>query len=168
MTKLCRLNRGPERIVQGMNRPGYESSWERNVQGTKRPKNESSIYRRFVSSIYRRFVPGNETSWERNVYRSPLFWTDSMISMSLTLYGNHVVTPYSRCDLTSALQSRLKHFISRHVKVLLITAVIPLAFLETICICSTKVSPLSIIIPKSFSRLVHSIFTALPSQSDTV
>jgi len=70
------------------------------------------------------------------------------------------------CELLTYLL--LKHFISRHVKVLLITAIIPMAFLETICICSTKVSPLSIIIPKSFSRLVHSIFTALPSQSDIV
>jgi len=32
-----------------------------------------------------------------------LFCTFSMASISLTLYGDHVVTPYSKCGLTNAL-----------------------------------------------------------------
>ena len=51
------------------------------------------------------------------------------------------------CELLTYLL--LKHFISRHVKVLLITAIIPLAFLETImhmlkpCICVLNTGLLS-------------------------
>jgi len=48
---------------------------------------------------------------------------------------------------------------SRHVKVLLMTAIIPFVFLETICICSEKFSSLSIIIPKSLSRCDLDLYT---------
>ena len=92
-----------------------------------------------------------------------LFHTFSISSISFILQGNQVMTPYSRCGLTGDLYSTLKHLKSIHEKVLLITAMIPFAFLVTICIYSENFKSLSIMILRLFSNRLFSMLTILPS-----
>jgi len=84
--------------------------------------------------------------------------------MSLTLYGNLEVTPYSIWCFINGLKSEQKHLKSTYVKVLLITAMIPLAFVETVSMCTAKFSSLSIVMPESFSEQHLAIYVRLLSQ----